>query len=193
MNREEMIKDDFKDHEATIDQYLKFNNPDEKGIEIEVLTWKKPGTSNYMVRYLVSGNTLCVYGDLGEAVYQWSQDVTLDWISTLDLHYFKGKCQASEVGRDFKEWSREKAFDTLKHMEKEGYFNWSDIELTDGLDALYDSREWEEWLRENGSEILGEDYWDWAFSIGHVINTRCMYHFIGLKMAMEQIKLKNVE
>ena len=118
MNREEMIKDSFKDHVA---DYSLYHKMDEGGTgvvgSIEVLTWKKPGTGNYMVRYLVSGNTLCVYGDLGEAIYQWSENVTLEWISNLYLSYFKGKCQASEVGRDFREWSQRKA---LKELERNG-------------------------------------------------------------------------
>ena len=116
MSREEMIKDSFKDHAAKITQFAKLDVND-AGCDIEVLTWKKPESYNYMVRYLVSGNTLCVYGDLGEAIYQWSENVTLEWISNLYLSYFKGKCQASEVGRDFREWSQRKA---LKELERNG-------------------------------------------------------------------------
>ena len=192
MSREERIRESFKDHEAKITQFAKLDVND-AGCDIEVLTWKKPGTGNYMVRYLVSGNTLCVYGDLGEAIYQWSQGVTLEWLATLDLAYFKGKCQASEVGRDFREWDQRKAHKELERMEKDEYFKWSDFEERDGAGSLYCATEWAEWLRANGSEVFGEDYWDWAYSIGYTINTRCVYHFIGLQMAMEQINLKNVE
>jgi hypothetical protein len=78
-------------------------------------------------------------------------------------------------------------------MEKDEYFKWSDLKDKDGEASLYDSREWEEWLRVNGSKVFGDDYWDWAYSIGYTINTRCMYHFLGLKMAMEQLKLENQE
>ena len=196
MSREERIKESFKDHVAKITQFAKYDvNADEDAkidIGIEVLTWKKPESSNYMVKYIVSGNTLCVYGDLGEAIYQWSQNITLDWLATLDLSYFKGKCQASEVGRYFREWDENTAIKYLKDMEKQEYFEWSKLEEEGGTGSLYDARDWEEWLRENGSEVFGEDYWDWAFEIGYRANTRCVYHFIGLQMAMEQIN-KNAQ
>ena len=185
MSREKRIKENFKNHKATVDQYAQL---DCGRIDIEVLTWKKPDSSSYMVRYIIYGNTLCVYGDLGEAIYQWSQAITFEWLSSLDLSYFKGKCQASEVGRDFREWNNNKAIDTLKSFAKDEYFKWSDFEENGGKDSLYDVREWEEWLRENGTDVLGENFWEWAFEIGYTINTRCMYHFIGLQMAMEQLR-----
>jgi len=191
MSREEMIKGNFKDHVAKITQFAKLD-VDDAGCDIEVLTWKKPGTNNYMIKYIVSGNTLCVYGDLGEAIYQWSQNISFEWLSGLDLSYFKGKCQASEVGRDFREWDDRTAIKFLKDMEKQEYFKWSDLEYLGGTESLYGSRDWEEWLRENGSEVFGEDYWDWAYGIGYRVNIRCEYHLIGLKMAMEQINAKPI-
>ena len=194
MSKEERIKKDFENHIATIDQFAKFDanaSEDEKiNIGIEVLTWKNPGSYNYYVKYIVIGNTLCVYGDLGEAIYQWSENVTFEWVSNLDLSYFAGKCQASEVGRDFKEWSERKAREAMKHFEKEEYFKWSKFEEEGGPEALYDKHEWAEWLREHGYNILGEDYWDWAYGIGKQINTRCVYHFMGLQMAMKQVSEK---
>ena len=187
MSREERIKKDFESHIAIIDQFVRkdVNMPK---VDIEVLTWKKPGSYNYYVKFMVVGNTLFVYGDLGEAIYQWSEGITFEWLSNLDLPYFAGKCQASEVGRDFKEWNERKALEALKHFEKQEYFKWSDLNEEDGKGSLYDKREWEEWLREHGHKVLGEDYWDWAYVIGNDINTRCVYHFMGLQMAMKQIK-----
>jgi len=187
MSREERIKKDFETHVSTITQYAKLDINDQ-GNDIEVLTWKKPDSYNYMIRYIVSGNTLCVHGDLGEAIYQWSQNLTFEWLSKLDLQYFAGKCQASEVGRDFKEWDEHKALETLKQFEEEEYFKWEEFEEKGGEEALCDEREWEEWLRENGHEVMGDDFYEWAFGIGKTINTRCVYHFIGLQMAMKQIK-----
>ena len=191
MNTEEMIRNSFKDHVAKIDQFAKYdvNAEDAKiDIGIERLTWKKPESSNYMVQYIISGNTLCVYGDLGEAIYRWSQHITFEWLSGLDLSYFKGKCRASEVGRDFREWDEYKALDALKHFAKEEYFKWKDFEDSGGQNSLYGYDDWREWLSQHGYKILGEDFWDWAYGVGFTINVRCKYHFIGLQMAMKQIK-----
>lgn len=189
MSQAEMIKKNFENHVATIKQY---HEMDKDGIgvlgTIDKLTWKKPGSSNYMIQYIISGNTLCVYGDLGEAIYRWCEPITFEWIAGLNLSYFKGKCQASEVGRDFREWDEKKALDALKYFAKEEYFKWKEFEEREGKHALYDNSEWNEWLREHGDEVLGEEFWDWAYGIGYTINVRCIYHFIGLHMAMEQIR-----
>lgn len=189
MNKEKRLKKNFKNHIATINKFIKV---EDEGIDIEVLTWKEPETSSYMIKYIVTGNTLCVYGDLGEAIYRWSEKITFEWLSGLDLSYFAGKCKASEVGRDFKEWDQYQAFDRLKDFSKEGYFKWlefkKEFKKRGGDVSLYDSKEWYGWLRENGEDVLGEHWWEWACNIGFTTNTRCIYHFLGLKMAMEQIK-----
>ena len=66
MSQEEMIRNSFENHVAKITQFAKYDvNAEEDAkidIGIEKLTWKKPGSSNYMIQYIISGNTLCVYG-----------------------------------------------------------------------------------------------------------------------------------
>lgn len=183
----EMIKKNFENHVATINQYVNFDK-EIKGIDIEVLTWKKPDSSSYMIKYIVTDNTLCVYGDLGEAIYRWSSPITFEWLANLDLSYFKGKCQASEVGRDFKEWNQNKALNALKNFAKDEYFEWLQFEATDGQSSLYSNADWKEWLSHRGHDVLGVEYWEWAYDIGFTTNTRCIYHFLGLMMAMKQIR-----
>ena len=187
MSKQERMRKNFENHVATIDQFVKFGGK-EVDIDIEVLTWKKPDSSSYMIKYIITGNTLCVYGDLGEAIYRWSSPITFEWLANLDLSYFKGKCQASEVGRDFREWDQYKALNTLKEFAKDEYFKWQDFEDSGGESSLYGCDDWREWLSQHGCEILGDDFWDWAYGIGFTINVRCMYHFIGLQMAMKKIK-----
>lgn len=189
MSIEERIKKNFEDHIATISQFAKLAE-DDIGNDVEVLTWKKLNSCSYMVRYIVSGNTLCVYGDLGEAIYRWSANVTLNWMASLDLSYFAGKCCASEVGRDFREWNEEKALKILREFEQEEYFKWSKFEESGGEMHLYNAEDWKEWLREHGYSVLGEDFYEWAYDAGYQINTRCVYHFVGLQMAMKQIAEK---
>ena len=57
----------------------------------------------------------------------------------------------------------------------------------EGINALYSKREWDEWLREYGYNILGDAFYEWAPNIGEVISFRCHSHLIGLKMAFEKI------
>lgn len=196
--KEKRLRKNFEKHVAKITQFAKYDvNAEEDAkidIGIEVLTWKKPESSSYMTKYIVTGNTLCVYGDLGEAIYQWSSPITFEWLSELDLSYFKGKCRASEVGRDFLEWDERQALSELKQFAKDDYFKWKDFKESDGQSYLYSKNDWKEWLSHNGGEFLGECYWEWAYGIGDTINTRCMYHFIGIKMAVAQMeKNKAVE
>jgi hypothetical protein len=190
--KEKRLRKNFENHVATIDQLAYFDvNADEDAkidIRMEVLKWKKPDSSSYMIKYILTGNTLCVYGDLGEAIYRWSSPITFKWLSELDLSYFKGKCQASEVGRDFKEWDESQARKSLKQFAKDEYFEWKNFEESDGLNSLYSKNDWREWVSHCGAEVLGEYFWEWAYSIGDTIHTRCLYHFIGIKMAVEQME-----
>ena len=43
-------------------------------------------------------------GDIGEATYEWSNDISLEFLAGLGFGYFHGKCVASEVGRRFVDW-----------------------------------------------------------------------------------------
>jgi len=187
LDREEIVKRNYKDHIATIDQYAQL---DCGRVDIEVLTWKRPDSSSYMIKYIITGNILCVYGDLGQAIYRWGQKLTFEWLSGLNLSYFKGKCEASEVGRDFREWDEYKAKEQLQFFAEDGSFKMSELEERGGDGSLFSERDWEEWLNENGYDVLGADFWAWAYNIGYTVNTRCLYHFIGLQMAMKQIKEK---
>jgi hypothetical protein len=92
--RREIVESWFKDHK--VDQY----GP-------RTLVFKRPGTSNYAIRYdLIGTATLVVSGDLGAAVYQWHGNPVLSWkwLGGLNLDYFVGKCVASETGIGAEEW-----------------------------------------------------------------------------------------
>jgi hypothetical protein len=55
----------------------------------------------YRVSFIHKRGTLFVCGDYGQAVYEWSDPQTLDWMALTDLGYFAGKCKASPVGAGF--------------------------------------------------------------------------------------------
>lgn len=183
------IKDCFKDNVATLRIYK-----DENENEITVLNWKKPGTFTYYIRYILDGNYLIVTGDVGEAIYQWYDILTLEFLNECNLSYFAGKCQASEAGRDFKEWDNDKAQKQVKeYIEEYDDLSWDKFLEAGGDGGFSDEKEWGRWLDDNGYDILGEDHYEWSYGCGFKIHSRCEYHKIGLEMAFKQLEEKNIE
>lgn len=84
----------FKDHKAGFTE----------NSASTIINWQNPGSWNYGCRFIIHRRWLIVVGDIGEAVYEWGQDVTLEFLAGLDFHYFHGKCQASPEGRKFEQW-----------------------------------------------------------------------------------------
>lgn len=177
MNRTKIIDGWFKNH-TTHHSVLK----DEHGFEVERLMWGEVGTPVCRVYYLRYGSVLMVFGDLGDAIYQWNGDIDLRWISTCDLSYFAGKCQASEEGRGYKVWSADRArerLDEIAAQEAEEYTSWSDADeqavfdracdlLTGELkglgieEALKDGKLWDEWVRQHPQHFGKPEDWSWA-------------------------------
>lgn len=171
------IRSWFKNHRATLS---------DKG----VLVWAAPNTSTYRIDYQCYRNNLIVTGDVGDAIFAWSELVTFEWIATLDLDYFMGKCQASEAGRDFYQWDgdamREKLERNLMEMDDTGAALHAAYE--EGADeALHHEQEWYAWCSAN-RELLGDDAGEWV-GRGRVPHMRCIGMLEGLKMAVAQLKV----
>ena len=52
---------------------------------MQVLIWAKPGTGIYKITYIIKANRLMVFGDVGDAIYEWSNLLTWEWLAGLDL------------------------------------------------------------------------------------------------------------
>ncbi len=166
--RGEIINSWFKDHTAHR-SVLK----DEHGNTVERLLWAQVGHSVYRIYYYCIYGTLVVYGDLGEAIYQWNKmDMDLRWVSNCSLEYFAGKCQASEEGRGYKVWNPDRARERLDEI---GHDN-------SAYDALDSEHEWSAWMGHNGYDTFGDCYIEYG-SIGMEISMRCEAHLLGLKQA----------
>ncbi len=175
MTRAEIINDWFKKHTAH-HSVLK----DEHGFEVERLMWSGDETTINRIYYLRYGSVLMVFGDLGEAIYQWNGDIDLRWISNCGLSYFAEKCQASEEGRDYKVWSADQArkrLDEIAAQEAEEYTSWDEADekavfdeackrLTKELkeagidDALNDQQRWRGWIRQHPEHFGDPERWD---------------------------------
>ena len=109
--REEDYRKWFAEHIATVS-----TAKDHIG-DITTLEWRKPGTWNYRIVYMMRGGMLLVYGDMGEAVYQWSGQIDLEFLASCSLDYFTSKCQASEQGRGGQEWDEDMCHKNfIEHM-----------------------------------------------------------------------------
>jgi hypothetical protein len=184
---DEMVAGWFKDHVVKEHATQKIGMA---GHEIELLIWKQPGTRIYQINYLRMDNVLMVSGDVGEAIYAWSEVKDLRWISGLDISYFASKCQASEKGSKYEEWNRDRAKEMLedrfKSDEEDGDRKTRKIAEDLGVwHALYFRDEWLIWLAQNGHEVW-EDLSDLA-DIGMEVSLRCRSHLAGLRMAFERM------
>ncbi len=156
------------------------------GSMIDMITWRRVETSNYLVRYHSIGSTLLVTGDLETATYHVGGPGGFDFWASCDLDYFAGKCIASPTGQGYWEWDRRVALDALTDRE---YIREPVRRLLarfHGLDCVASSLEWTLFLGHHGGDVFGGEYYEYA-NIGRVISDRCAAHLFGLKMAMKQL------
>lgn len=158
---------------------------------VERLIWRAPGTSINRVDYLCDGGRLFVAGDLGDAIYITGAH-DLAWWTRCDLHYFASKCDASEYGRGYKTWDddacRGRVNEQVEQMRADG--ETVDAErVSAALNAIDYGRDvWQEWMRDEASDLFGDEWWDFVPTWGIVPDQRCALHLAGLKAAMAQLR-----
>jgi len=172
----------FKDHVATYTNHG----------DLKILEWKKPGTIIYMVRYVFDGNKMYVSGDLGEAVFCFTEKADLGRQSKYDLHYFEGKLMAfSDDRRDFdSDQAVKRLREWLKDLKESStnYDNYLMRLLFSDVRSCGSVSEWHHHV-DNYSQLISKldhNYWEWMYDIGNVIPTRIRSYLIGLEMAAEQ-------
>lgn len=156
----------------------------------EWVLWRKPDTGIYMVRYHIYRNRLIVTGDIGSAVYVWSENVSWNFLANCSIDYFAGKCIASEYGLWGKTWNSECAEQRVREAVEDRDKN------------TYDEEAYEEAIRACGYEygwliFLGSSEGEELFGcdseyadIGMTYGIRIEGHLVGLKM-MKEIRDKN--
>ncbi len=173
---EKDIREWFKDH-----KHKSFTGAD------QTIFWDKPGTSKGAVIYNIVGTYLMVRGNIGAAIYQWPEEISLKFLADCEWDYFAEKCVASEHGKGFKIWDGEAALEFIKeHLEAPSEL-WTKFQARKGEDALYSKNEWHEWLRLGGPALFGDNWWELG-EIGMVVSPECKAHLIGLKMIAEMKK-----
>lgn len=185
----------FDTHVATLEMLHSERSP------IERLTWRRAdGRGVYAVEYHCWRNVLVVTGDLGAATYMWSSPVSLEWIATCGMQYFASKCEASEAGRDWKDWDAPRAREQIARYWKERERD-TDVasdekrtrfEEMRGDESLDSYSDWLEWLRALGYDVFGDSWYEWAPAVGQVTALRCRAHLEGLQAAMRQLAARPV-
>lgn len=194
MTRQDYIKDQidrrwpeqFKNHRA---KFHTWDNTFASFIE-----WKDPVSWNYGIRYIVQSQWLFAYGDLFEATYQWSEAVKFEWLATLDLDYFLGKCRASPTGRQFQVWDRDVGKAGLVEFKDEirrsvDHFENDDVFSGDELIIDGSSQEHVRLLALGVYARTGDsELYSAICECGLVPGSMAIGHFVGIKMAVQQLK-----
>lgn len=182
-DKERYIKENwFNNHVAT---YSEQGN-------LKVLDWKKPGTITYYTRFIFDRNKMYVSGDIGEAVFCFTEPVDVHVVAKYALGYFEGKLRAyHEARRDF---DNDKAVKRLRKWLislKESGIKYDHDDMREFFDEARNCNSTDEWgyIVNKTSFIskLDQDYWEWIFNIGDAIPWRIHGYLIALKMASEQL------
>ncbi|MDB6027530.1 MAG: hypothetical protein JWM68_3753 [Verrucomicrobiales bacterium] len=186
----------FKDHVATIVSQNEHGGT--------VINWQNPGSWNYGCRFIIHAGWLIVVGDIGEAVYQWSGKLTLEFLAGIDFGYFYGKCQASEKGKSYD------SFDSrIAHANLQEWLTELDAEYPIGTHRYASGKTERDWreaidsLRELSPDDPRDEYhravtelYDvtgdgeeagMVEAFGIVPDCRAIGHFVGFKMAIAQL------
>lgn len=186
--RTEHIAEWFRDHRAT---FATHGEEDITNYPIETLAWKKPDSGNCMIRYVIQGSVLMVWGDLESAVYRWGSRITWEFLAGCDIQYFAGKCEASPKGRTYEDYDEQQALadfdDRIRQRDEEGYQALDAQLVEDARRAIrYGKDEWHEWMRANGSDLFGPDWYEVLPYLGMDTALTCAAHLTGIKMAVAQ-------
>ncbi|WP_326513731.1 hypothetical protein [Clostridium intestinale] len=182
--------------------------------DLEVLEWYKPNSSIYYCRYVFDGSKLYISGDIGEAIFKFTEKASIENISTYGVNYFHSKLSAFEDNKY--SFDKNVAIEALNREIKEAYENMDhdDIEVKSHADnprneAILNYIETLNELIEESQSCYTKDNWDyevhlryddltdynpdiseWIFEVGDVIPHRVQGYLVGLKMAFEQLNRK---
>jgi hypothetical protein len=193
----QLFKDDwFKDHKVAVTSQV----PDllnATWADALVIRFTNPKSWNYGCHFIIHRKWLTVVGDIGEATYEWSGDLTLNFLASLDFDYFFSKCVASESGKKFTDWKTKIAEAYVKDRiaeikamdpEDQGKDDKKELEILEDLGVGGDKSDYDSAAREyydatgdgEGASAIAE--------YGDVPSGRCIGHYLGLKLAIEQLR-----
>jgi hypothetical protein len=189
-------------HEA---RFRKMVNPD--GTVLFMLDWRNPKSTINCCCFVIRHSTLMVYGDLGDAVYRWSDVISFQWLAGLGMGYFAEKCLASDTGRGGREWDSELMAERLwQHLmenvpEDQNPAEWAGklIERERGVSVHNVVSLMKAWLRSECDdphscgtmlnempELFGSDSWELC-DLGYRPSTQVLCHLLSLRYAWQRV------
>lgn len=203
-HHEEIVAEWMKDHRARL---CELSGGD---CAVKVVRLARPGTSWYSIDYVLYGGTLCVCGDLNDAVYRWKTPITLEYLAGLTLDSFGEKCLASPHHPLGKRWEPNLARGWIEAqvaqvVALESMGPWSYMECVERLsndhsvgleEAVACPESWAELLHERSEGIVFEERGreiplftepseDWKVGYTWDVHTRA--HWRGLQLAHQQL------
>jgi len=157
------------------------------------LVFRKVQGTDWLIRYtIVGGINLVVTGDLGSAVYRWGEPISFPWLGGLHLWYMMSKCEASEWGREAREWNGEQAArglawhlsETSPERKKKWLEIRRDISRDELNNAMFSQYEWAAFADRELREVW--DDLDGIWDIGWVVPVRAVAHWRGLQLMNER-------
>lgn len=174
----------FKAHEARL-----ILGPPKGDMLVTMIEWRNPKSWNYGCRFIIHSQWLCVVGDMGEATYQWGENITMKFLGSLNFDYFMGKCRASPDGKRFKVWCADAALAKIQ-VELDSC-SAGEREFMLKIDRRTPKDEFDQLLHEAHND--GDIDCDFASHIcdaGYIPDPMSVGHFVGLQMAIKQLGIK---
>lgn len=179
----------FKDHVAVwIDKPAWVDSAAIAPTSAMLISWQNPKSWNYGCRFIIHRRWLCIVGDIGEAVFQWSEDLTLDFLAGIDLHYFLGKCQASPEGRKFEQWDGKVAWQINRQWVEGEPLDTDLCEYLTELDKDSTKEDYEEQAKNCYDDTGDAETASTISDMGVVPSVHAIGMFVGLQMAIAQLK-----
>ena len=194
---EKEIKEWFEGHIAT---FIKYDD------RVSALSWGRVDSSSYYTRFVFDGSRMYVTGDIGDAVFCFTEKASLKSITSYGISYFHGKLSAldedkysfdgdvaiARIREEIKSIHEDECFDLDDERDrerKETLDNHIRI-LRRLIVATGDCNCKSNWSYEV-TQVYDDlcdcdcDIAEWIFSAGDVIPYRVQGYLIGLKMAYE--------
>ena len=150
-----------------------------------MLDWQEPGTGMFYVRYVFDRNNMYVSGDLGEAVFRFTEKAIPERIARYNLDYFCEKLRAfCDPKEDF---SQVKAVEYLKEMVIDHEIDTNASTYQELINIIEDCGSYDEYHVAMASfdyYKMGNDAWEWLGKLGSATPMRLRAYLIGIQMAM---------
>lgn len=184
----ERQKAHFKDHVA---EFMDYGN-------IKVLDFKKPGTSDYRIRFMFEEDYCrChISGDLGELIATNFNNMTYEGFKDYvnNTGYFEGKIDCNS--REIYSYEEDVAREELK--ERIADYEWED-EILDDYDSIEDFIDYvledfgdgiNKGISGYGYELLEKldcDAWEWAYDLGKTRTGILELYMLAFKLAQAKL------